>query len=286
MIEDKEKKYIYVAFIVIIILLIIVLIAIWSPMFSNRSKFSEQLSMCTYYKEEDYINKFKEKYKSLVLKYLNIDNYEELRDKLNTTYLEENNLTSDSAYEYLVNNNILTHTNSSTILYNSDMKNDGKQYIYTYTYKVGENEKLIHVIEDYYNNYTISFSQDSYPILNDSKFEIEKDGLKFNIQALNSYSDSIVINFSIENQSTEEYIFNFNSINDASVKLNNTNVKYLTSVIVGNESSSISSLPGSKISFNLSFGANSSEQGKISEFMFYNVEKSGEKLSDFVLSIK
>lgn len=286
MINDKEKKYVYIAFIVIIILLIIVLIAIWSPMFSRNSNFSDKLSTSYYYKEEEYISRYKEKYKSLVLNYINMDNFDELKTKLDLTYLEENNLTIDTAYDYLVNNNILTHTSNSTILYNSDIKNNGKQYIYTYTYKVGESEKMIHVIEDYYNSYTISFSQDSYPILNNSQFEIEKDGLKFNIKTLSSYRDSIVINFSVENQTTEEYTFNFNSINDAAVKLNNTNVKCLTSVIVGSETSSISSIPGSRVNFNLSFEINSSEQGKIIEFIFNNVEKSGEKISDFVLGIE
>ncbi|MGN1012993.1 MAG: hypothetical protein ACI4ON_04085 [Clostridia bacterium] len=286
MIEEKEKKYIYLAFIVIIILLIIVLIAIWSPMFSNKSKFADKLSTSTFYKEEDYISKYKEKYKSLALKYINMNNYEELKDKLNPDYLAENDLTVDTAYEYLVKNNILTHTNSTTILYNSDVKNNDKQYIYTYVYKVGDIEKMIHVIEDYYNSYTISFSQDSYPILNNCNFEIDKDGLKFNIQAISSYSESIVINFSVENQTTEEYVFNFNSINDAAAKINNTNVKYLTSVIIGNESSSISSIPGSRVNFNLSFEISSSEQGKISGFIFNNVEKSGEKLSDFVLGME
>lgn len=273
MINEKEKKYIYIVFIIAIIILIISLVIIWSPMFSSNS-FSDNIHIFTEHNTDEYIQKMEESYKSVVMKYINIDNYEELKNKLNEKYLQDNNLNIDTAKDFLYDEGILSHPSNSTVIYLSNSNNDGDTYIYSYVYKIGDSEKKIHIIEDYYGKYTISFEQNEYPVLNSYKKEIEKDGLKYSINYNKSYEESILIDFYVENNTTEEYTFNITSLNDASILLNNSEVCYLDSTVVSNQESAIKLTPNSKINFKLSFRVPLEEQGNVERIIFSNVTKS------------
>lgn len=281
MIEEKEKKYVYIAFGVIILILLIVLILIWSPLFNNSKSISEKLSIFNLSSNEDYLNGKKEEYKYIVKQLINKENFESTINLIDNEYMKKNNLDSNNIYNYLVSNNLLTNISNTSIIYNKSVKSDGKKYVYTYSYQVNNEEKFIHIIENYYNDYTISFEQEEYPIINDQEKIIEKGNIQFKSKVSNSYSESILLKITITNNDTEQYVFDVNSLNSVYAKIDGDNVKYnLSSVVVGNETSSIVSLPGSTIDIYLSFKVPIEKQCYINEICFSEVKKSnGESVS-------
>lgn len=272
MIDEKEKRYIYIAFALIALILIIVIVSIWMPMFKNDEEIAV-ISSAKSYSREEYENKNLEFYKNLALQYIDKDNYDLYKDKIDKSYLEKYGLTQDNAKDYLISNKILGHPTSTTVIYNSKIKTDNKKYVYTYTYKFGNEEKKIHFIEEYYELYTISFDQESYPVISEG-YEVEYENLKFKFEAENSYENTLVLNMSIENNSTEEYTFNLDSNTKASLIIADGTSKDLDSVIVGNETSKIISIPGSVMNTKLAFNVDVENQATIKNILLNDVVKS------------
>jgi len=216
MVEDKEKKYIYIAFGLIILILLIVIILIWSPMFNGSKSISKKLTTIKLSTTEEYENIKKEEYKYVVKQLVNKENFENTIDLIDNEYMKKNNLNSKNIYNYLVDNNLLTNISNTSIVYNKSIKSDGKKYIYTYSYQVNNEEKLIHIIENYYNDYTISFDQENYPIINDKENIINIGNIQFKSSVVNSYSESILLKINIINNDTEQFVFDVNSLNNLS----------------------------------------------------------------------
>lgn len=273
MINENEKKYVYIAFALIALILIIVIISIWMPMFTDDKKVSA-ISSATSYTQEEYNNKMLEYYKKIALEYLEIDNYDLYKEKLDKEFLEKYELTQDSAKDYLVNDKLIGHPTSTTIIYNSDIQTNGKKYIYTYAYKLGNEEKKIHFIEEYYDLYTVSFEQQGYPVVVSEGYDVEYEKLKFKFKVENSYENTLVMNMSIENNSTEEYTFNLDSNTKASVILADGTSRDLDSVIVGSETSKVISSPGSVVSTTLAFNIDIENQATIKNILLNDVIKS------------
>ncbi len=281
MVEDKEKKYIYIAFGLIILILLIVIILIWSPMFNGSKSISKKLTTIKLSTTEEYENIKKEEYKYVVKQLVNKENFENTIDLIDNEYMKKNNLNSKNIYNYLVDNNLLTNISNTSIVYNKSIKSDGKKYIYTYSYQVNNEEKLIHIIENYYNDYTISFDQENYPIINDKENIINIGNIQFKSSVVNSYSESILLKINIINNDTEQFVFDVNSLNSVYAKVKGDNIKYnLSSVVVGNETSSIVSLPGSTVEVYLNFKIPLEKQCYIDEICFSDIKKSnGESVS-------
>lgn len=278
MINENEKKYIYIAFALIALILIIVIVSIWMPMFKNQKEVS-QITSAVPYTLEEYNSKTLDYYKKLTLEYINIDNYDKYKDILNQDFLDKYELNQDTLKEYLKNNKLIGHPTSSTIVYNSKIQTDGQKYIYTYNYKIGSEEKKIHFIEDYYNKYTISFDQESYPIVKNSGYSVQYEDLKFNFKVMNSYENTLVMNMAVENNSTEEYKFNLDSNSKASVFLNDNTSYNLDMVVVGSETATIKSVPNSTINTTLAFNIEIEEQANIKTIVLNDVIKSnGDKI--------
>lgn len=272
MLDQKEKKYIYIAFALIAILLLIVLYIIWSPMFESKSV-AENIRIYSTKTEEEYIKETVEDYKLKVMNYIDKENYESLSSKLNNDYLTKNGLTIDTAKDYLVNNNIIKYSSNSMVVYNSSVKTDGKAYVYTYVYKINNDEKKVHIIEDYYRNYTVSFEQEEYPIINKKGYQVDINGLKFEIKVVSSYENSVVYNVTLTNSTTDEYNIYLNSINDVEAELYNLEIYKLDAVVVGNSTSEIKSVPGASITFNISLEIPLEKQCDLMNIKLNNVLK-------------
>ena len=283
MINENEKKYIYVAFILIIILLLIALFIIWSPMFTNNNSFSKEIQKINLYSAEEYQNQKIEYYKSIVKDMINKENFEKNKSYINKEYMTENNLTDENIYNYLIDNNLLTINSNSMVLYNSSIKTNGEKLIYTYKYKTGEKEKLVHVIEEYYDQYSISFEQNSYPIIEKEGYIVEKDGLKIKIIPEASYEKSLLFDIEIINNSTDEYVFGFNSLNSAAVTDCNEEEHILSTLILGDETSNINSVPGSVVNFKLSFDISIESQCNLREIKFSEVKKNSNEINSFIV---
>jgi len=261
--------------------ILIVIILIWSPMFNGSKSISKKLTTIKLSTTEEYENIKKEEYKYVVKQLVNKENFENTIDLIDNEYMKKNNLNSKNIYNYLVDNNLLTNISNTSIVYNKSIKSDGKKYIYTYSYQVNNEEKLIHIIENYYNDYTISFDQENYPIINDKENIINIGNIQFKSSVVNSYSESILLKINIINNDTEQFVFDVNSLNSVYAKVKGDNIKYnLSSVVVGNETSSIVSLPGSTVEVYLNFKIPLEKQCYIDEICFSDIKKSnGESVS-------
>lgn len=284
MLEENEKKLVYFAIAVIILLLIIALIFIWMPMFSSNEK-EVGISTISNYEDGYYVNKMKEEYKSIVSSCVNVDNFDSTFEMLNDEYVTQLGMEKDKIKEYLSNKGVLTYPTSTAVIYCSSLRTNNQRYIYTYVYKVGNTERKVHVIEEYYGDYTISFDQDSYPVLDAKEYVIndKATGLEFKVKELKSYDENIVMDVTIVNNTTEEFLFNFSAVDDSnliySFEQSNKNA-FLSSIIVGSEISEVKSIPGSTEKIKLTYGINLENQEKISHICFKNITRlNGEKIN-------
>lgn len=282
MLEEKEKKLVYFAISVIVLLLIIVLLIIWVPMFKSKDN-NIEISSFKKYDDGYYINMMKESYKTVVSQCVNKDNFEETYLLLDNDYLEQINMNKEELKNYLISNDILTYSTSTAIIYCSNIRTDNEKYIYTYIYKVGDTERKVHIIENYYGKYSISFLQDSYPVVNSKEYDLLDSitGLEFKLKAIQCFDENIIFEISIINNTTEEFDFNFSSVEDSELIYNSdgTNKKAsLSSVVVGSQTSEIRSIPGSNNKIKLSYGVNIENQNSINHILFNNVLRlNGEK---------
>lgn len=284
MLDEREKRLVYIAITIILILMIIILIIIWSPMFTNKEKNLEITSVHSY-EDGYYVDKKKEEYKNVVRECINKDNFDNTYEILDADYVISTDLDKENLKESLISQKILTYTSSSTVIYCSSVRNDGKRYIYTYIYKIGDIERKVHIIEDYINNYTVSFDQDAYPVVDNKVYDIKDKttGLQFKIKELKCYEESILMEITIVNNTTEEFKFNNTDVNDSTLLYSEkaiNKISYLSSIVVGATNSEILSIPGSTNKINLSYGINISKQDYINMITFNNVERSnGEKIN-------
>lgn len=290
MLEENERKLVYAAIGVIILLLVVVLLIIWIPTFSKKSNINGIDSIATYEKGT-YVEKKKEGYKSLIIRSLNKDNFDETYEILNKHYLEKMNLEKDSLREKLINDNILTVPMTSAVIYCSNIMNNGITYVYTYIYKSANIETKIHVIEENYDTYSISFDQKSYPVLNTEIYEVKDNltGLDFEIQTKGMYEGNIVYDITIINNTTEEFIISTKEPEDSDLIYYSggvNNSANLNSIVIGSELSEIISKPNSSNKVTLSYGIALNLQDKINYIRFNDVTRNDGSVVSIQMELK
>lgn len=277
MLEEKEKKLVYIAIGIIVSLLIFILLIIWIPTFSNKNDLYGIDSIAKY-EDGTYVEKKKEEYKSVVIQAINKDNFEETYNKLDKEYLEKTNLNKDDLKKKLIESNILSVPMTSSVIYCSNVRNDGQTFIFTYVYKIADIERKVHIIEKNYDEYSISFVQDSYPVINSATSEIIDNvtGLKFNIKTSAVYEGNVVYDITIINNTTEEFIFSTNEPDDSNLiySFNGSNkLANLSSIVIGSNLSEIVSKPGSSNKITLSYGIALEEQKDINYIKFNDITR-------------
>ncbi len=290
MLEDKEKKLVYVAISVIIVLLIIVLLLIWVPAFSNTGKING-INSIVKYDEGSYIEKKKEEYKTIITKCVDKNNFEETYKILNQSYLEKMNISKEDLKSSLEASQILIEPLSSAVVYCSNVRTNGEEIIYTYIYKTGNIERKVHIIESYYDTYTVSFDQESYPIIDERILDLTDNvtGLNFLVKTKSVYDGNIVYDVTIINNTTEEFKFTTSEPDDSSVLYYENGTLYsanLNSIIVGSNTSEFISTPGSSINVTLSYGIALEKQELISHICFNGVIRNDGSAVDIRTELK
>lgn len=290
MLEDREKKMIYVVIGIIIALLLVVLVIIWLPMFKSNDS-EVDITFANQYEKDYYSKMMKEKYKQVISECVNKDNFNDTYQKLDKQYLEDMNMSEEELEAYLNANGILTYSSSSAVIYCSLVRSDGEKYIYTYVYKIGGTERKVHIIEKYIGNYTISFSQDSYPVVDSNVYYLKDNNtnLEFEINKVKCFDENMVLEVNIINKTTEEFKFKFYNVDDSNLIYNSdeTNKKaLLSSLIIGTESSELTSVPGSTNKIKLSYGININNQENINCIVFNNVTMTNGENKNIELIIK
>jgi len=269
MINDIEKKYIYIIFGVAIIILFIVLAIIWIPMF--KSDTNDMISQFQNLPRNTYVDNKKKEYQNAILNYINIEYIDKTIDIINQDYLKKYNLDENSVKQYLKDNQLVGYISNSTIVSFSKIVTDNKKNIYSYVYRIGNVEKKIHIIEEYYNKYTISFEQDGYPIIDEQVSTAEFNDVVFDIKEKSSYDEEIILEFVAQNNGNNEYYINLENIADSSVTITEGSIYNISSVILGSEYSKIVLGPGSRVSFEVNYAVPIELQSLIKNVIFNNV---------------
>lgn len=281
MINEIEKKYMYIVFGIAIIIIFAVLVIIWKPLFSRNSERDQDLRNYEIYSVADYKEQSENKYLNLAKRYIDSMYIESLISLIDEKYLDNNGLDVNNVKKHLLEKDLLISTNSSTILYKSTSKNNGLRYVYTYNYSDGLNsEHRIHFIEDSFGNYKISFEQDKYPILNDFSLIGEKNGIKYKVKEVASYENSILLNIIIENNSNDIYTYDLSAIDKINLELNSYEKYNLDTIIAGNDSSTLIVSPGSIKSVDLSFNVGQEVQSMITGITFKNAKNANGDIFD------
>lgn len=284
MLDDKEKKLIYLVTGIIILALIVVIIMIWTSSFSKDNVAAEITSYVDY-NDGYYLENAKENYKQIVTSCINEDNFESTYELLDEEYLNKVNMNKEDLEKYLKNEKILTHPTSSSVIYCYCVRDNNEKYIYTFKYKIGNIERQIHIIEKYYGEYTVSFEQNEYPIVDESEHEYNdsKTQMSFKTKVIGCYDENVVYEISMTNNSSEEYTFNLTSVNDSLIQYtrnNQTSEALMTSVVVGEGVSNFTLEPGKTKIIKLSYNLNLKEQKNALHLFFNNITSTnGEKVS-------
>ncbi len=272
MIEDNEKKYVYTVIAVAIVILIIVLIIIWKPLFSNTKKIDDELKSYDVAFTADYVEQAKDMYFNIAKKYIDKSNINDLKNVISSNYLNNNKISKEELENYLIKNNLLISTNASTVLYFDCYKTNGTRYVFSYKYSDDSfKEHSVHIIENKYGEYEISFEQDSYPVLNNIPYVATQDNVNYIFKEIASYRGSVVYNVTITNNSNNIFTYDLGAIDKVNVEFISGKIASLDTVIVGNESARVTVNPNSTKSFDLSFNMEQIDQTALNRVTFKNV---------------
>lgn len=261
--NDKEKLLIYFAIGVIAVIFLIVLVIIWMPEKVDSSKFTR------YGTSNEYISYAEQMYKNELIKLLNINNSSSLLEKINEKFLTNNGLTNDTVIEYLQKNFMIG--NDIEIL-SVETASSADVCVFRYEYSCLGQNKYLQIIEKSPYEYTISFEQSSTELINVEEKVVNEGGIEFVVKPVSSTANSLKYDITINNKSTDNYKFDFSSLNSVQLILNDGSRTNLASTIIGIEDNyelSQNSSLKNELVFNIPF----SNQGKVQGIRFNYVEK-------------
>lgn len=278
MVDPNKKTFnISVAFVIVyIILAIIILVIIWYP--KNQNNFSGEME---YTNVTDGEKRCQDLYLSQIRFYLKDQNSDELIKKLDKSFMENNNLNENNYKEFLLNNNII---GKNPILKESSFSKQGDNvYVYRIKYYLNGYQRFVNVIETYPYQFTISFEQDSLPLINNSSNETTTkasvknnniDNVKYQVSKTSVRDNGVTYTLTITNNSDKNIEFNFDNITNVSVILNNGKSANLGAAVISSDEDVLT--PGSSLKKELFFAVSSSDQDKITSIRIQNV-KIGDK---------
>lgn len=279
MVDPNKKTFnISVAFVIVyIILAIIILVIIWYP--KNQNNFSGEME---YTNVTDGEKRCQDLYLSQIRFYLKDQNSDELIKKLDNSFMENNNLNENNYKEFLLNNNII---GKNPILKESSFSKQGDNvYVYRIKYYLNGYQRFVNVIETYPYQFTISFEQDSLPLINNSSNETTTkasvknnniDNVKYQVSKTSVRDNGVTYTLTITNNSDKNIEFNFDNITNVSVILNNGKSANLGAAVISSDEDVLT--PGSSLKKELFFAVSSSDQDKITSIRIQNVKIGDEK---------
>ncbi len=279
MVDPNKKTFnISVAFVIVyIILAIIILVIIWYP--KNQNNFSGEME---YTNVTDGEKRCQDLYLSQIRFYLKDQNSDELIKKLDKSFMENNNLNENNYKEFLLNNNII---GKNPILKESSFSKQGDNvYVYRIKYYLNGYQRFVNVIETYPYQFTISFEQDSLPLINNSSNETTTkasvknnniDNVKYQVSKTSVRDNGVTYTLTITNNSDKNIEFNFDNITNVSVILNNGKSANLGAAVISSDEDVLT--PGSSLKKELFFAVSSSDQDKITSIRIQNVKIGDEK---------
>lgn len=276
--QDNEKLYIYIIIGFFAVAFILVLYLIWKPSSDNIKANLNFINNESKYDEVQLNN-----YKNTLNKLLITSNFDQLYEKVDSTWLELNSYTKDSLYNYLIKEGIISNK-APTIRESIALAgSEGKYY-----YRFGiQNEKgnirYVVVNEDNPNVYTLSFEQNSISKVEGQTYTYIEDGVKYVLKVVASLDNVAQYELTISSTREDVITYDFSSNNCLTIELKNgTRFNPIDITSTANNVYKVSG--NSQFSVKLTFNLDLEKQSEISKInLYYVADSKGDKIIDIDL---
>ncbi len=267
--NKKEKILIYSAMAIIIILILVVIVMIWFPMFNKISN----SDINTYNSTITYEDTMKEYYSNYLNEYLKITNFDILYEKINKDYMSDIGIQNkDEMKQYLRDNDLIS---MDIDVQNIEYSNNENYSIFRVLYNSHGIKKYVNIKETEPYKFSITFEQSELnTLLEKNDINLTLNNVNYIFELIESTENSIRYKLTIENNSNNEYIYDFSALN--SIQLVYSNSNYVNMASVANSSTVNYSLtPGSTKSIEILFNISFNNQFNINGFLLNNVKVDG-----------
>lgn len=277
---DTNKKTFNFTLIFIIayaVLAVLVIIYIWWPKGNDsivsNSKFT--------YEDIDEKEKAIDIYKTKIISLLAEKDLNQLYQKLNEEYKSEKNITEKNYQAFLeesgfISNNGISVGECTVNIQKADV------YVYRFNYTCNNVSKYVNVIETKPYEYTLSFEQNSIPIVNNTYTETNEgtissstkttiiDNIKYEVTKNTLRENGITYTLKITNNSDKNVEYNFDNITNVTAIMSDGKRANMGGAVISADEDILT--PGSSLEKELFFAISSQDQNKIKTIRLQQVK--------------
>ncbi len=282
---DTNKKTFNFTLLFIIayaVLAVLVIIYIWWPKGNDsivsNSKFT--------YEDIDEKEKAIDIYKTKIISLLAEKDLNQLYQKLNEEYKSEKNITEKNYQAFLeeagfISNNGISVGECTVNIQKADV------YVYRFNYTCNNVSKYVNVIETKPYEYTLSFEQNSIPIVNNTYTETNEgtissstkttiiDNIKYEVTKTILRENGITYTLKITNNSDKNVEYNFDNITNVTAIMSDGKRANMGGAVISADEDILT--PGSSLEKELFFAISSQDQNKIKTIRLQQVKIGDER---------
>lgn len=282
---DTNKKTFNFTLLFIIayaVLAVLVIIYIWWPKGNSsivsNSKFT--------YEDIDEKEKAIDIYKTKIIPLLAEKDLNQLYQKLNEEYKSEKNITEKNYQAFLeesgfISNNGISVGECTVNIQKADV------YVYRFNYTCNNVSKYVNVIETKPYEYTLSFEQNSIPIVNNTYTETNEgtissstkttiiDNIKYEVTKTILRENGITYTLKITNNSDKNVEYNFDNITNVTAIMSDGKRANMGGTVISADEDILT--PGSSLEKELFFAISSQDQNKIKTIRLQQVKIGDER---------
>lgn len=282
---DTNKKTFNFTLLFIIayaVLAVLVIIYIWWPKGNDsivsNSKFT--------YEDIDEKEKAIDIYKTKIISLLAEKDLNQLYQKLNEEYKSEKNITEKNYQAFLeeagfISNNGISVGECTVNIQKADV------YVYRFNYTCNNVSKYVNVIETKPYEYTLSFEQNSIPIVNNTYTETNEgtissstkttiiDNIKYEVTKTILRENGITYTLKITNNSDKNVEYNFDNITNVTAIMSDGERANMGGAVISVDEDILT--PGSSLEKELFFAISSQDQNKIKTIRLQQVKIGDER---------
>ncbi len=277
---DTNKKTFNFTLLFIIayaVLAVLVIIYIWWPKGNDsivsNSKFT--------YEDIDEKEKAIDIYKTKVMTFLTENDLEQLYQKLDEDYKAEKNITEKNYQAFLEESGFISKNGISIGECTVNIQKDDV-YVYRFKYTCNNVSKYVNVIETKPYEYTLSFEQNSIPIVNNTYTETNEgtissstkttiiDNIKYEVTKNTLRENGITYTLKITNNSDKNVEYNFDNITNVTAIMSDGKRANMGGAVISADEDILT--PGSSLEKELFFAISSQDQNKIKTIRLQQVK--------------
>ena len=277
---DTNKKTFNFTLIFIIayaVLAVLVIIYIWWPKGNDsivsNSKFT--------YEDIDEKEKAIDIYKTKIMTFLTENDLEQLYQKLDEDYKAEKNITEKNYQAFLEESGFISKNGISIGECTVNIQKDDV-YVYRFKYTCNNVSKYVNVIETKPYEYTLSFEQNSIPIVNNTYTETNEgtissstkttiiDNIKYEVTKNTLRENGITYTLKITNNSDKNVEYNFDNITNVTAIMSDGKRANMGGAVISADEDILT--PGSSLEKELFFAISSQDQNKIKTIRLQQVK--------------